>query len=253
MCFKNFKKKSIKIILVIIVLNLLFISPIFAYNFNKNMIKSKAADLVCSKTNITDNELNEAVVLDLNNKSIKNKIRDIEIVDIQSSIKNSDSKKMKLIHKYAKILSILQKRKKSKIIHMEDGDYKYKYSSYKKLPKKSHLAGNQEARLGYRFKTGGSFYFVDSGGPSINLSINFGGNFGKGSIGINFGKRSEKKGLIVNVPSRKHYYKIKVCKQYRVRKYIVYRRQGEGCKWYKFTSGIQKNLEKQDQYAVRTH
>lgn len=38
------------------------------------MIKSKAADLVCLKTNITNNELNEAVVLDLNNKSIKNKI-----------------------------------------------------------------------------------------------------------------------------------------------------------------------------------
>ena len=162
-------------------------------------------------------------------------------------------KNLYFVHRYALISSALQKSKGSQIIHMEDGDYKYVYSSYKKLPKKYHLAGNQDARLGYRFKTGGGFYFIDSGGPSINVSINFGGKFGKGSIGITFGKRSEKKGLFVSVPSRKYYYKLKVCKKYMVRKYIIYSRQSKDSEWYKFSGGIIKNLEKQDQYAIRTH
>ena len=108
---------------------------------------------------------------------------------------------------------------------------KYHYGSenlpyqYKTL---GGYAGNQVER-GYRFPTGGGFYYSDSGGPTVNgsVSITIPTTLNNVSIsfGINLGQRSESSGFFVSVPNKTDYFKLYIEKELEVRPYVVYRKR----------------------------
>ena len=97
-------------------------------------------------------------------------------------------------------------------------DYKpYKYTTF------SGYAGNQVAG-GYKFPTGGGFWFTDSGGPEVSASVNVGlpKPYDMVSVSVNLGKKGTS-GLWVSVPSSSSYYKLYVSKKMELRPYITYR------------------------------
>lgn len=96
----------------------------------------------------------------------------------------------------------------------------YKPYKYKTL---SGYAGNQVAG-GYKFPTGGGFWFTDSGGPEVSGSVNVGlpKPYDIVSVSINLGKKGTS-GLWVAVPSSSSYYKLYVSKKMELRPYITYR------------------------------
>ena len=94
------------------------------------------------------------------------------------------------------------------------------------------FAGNQ-LRDGYRFPTGGSFYFSDVGGPSVQGSVNIGlpKPFDIVSFTVTLGTKSSS-GLIVNVPNTTDYFKLYVEKEIEARPYRVEKRlPGNGNEW----------------------
>lgn len=100
--------------------------------------------------------------------------------------------------------------------------YKTEYKSYK-YTTLSGYAGNQVAG-GYKFPTGGGFWFTDSGGPSVSGSVSVGlpKPFDMVSVSINLGQKGSS-GLWVSVPSSSYYYKLYVSKKMELRPYVTYR------------------------------
>ena len=100
--------------------------------------------------------------------------------------------------------------------------YKTEYKSYK-YTTLSGYAGNQVSG-GYKFPTGGGFWFTDSGGPEVSGSVNVGlpKPFDMVSVSINLGKKGTS-GLWVSVPSSSYYNKLYVSKKMELRPYITYR------------------------------
>lgn len=100
--------------------------------------------------------------------------------------------------------------------------YKTEYKSYK-YTTLSGYAGNQVAG-GYRFPTGGGFWFTDSGGPEVSASVSVGlpKPFNMVSVSVNLGKKGTS-GLWVSAPSSSYYYKLYVSKKMELRPYITYR------------------------------
>lgn len=94
----------------------------------------------------------------------------------------------------------------------------------------------EEVERGYRFPTGGGFYYSDSGGPTVNASasITIPTTLKNVSIsfGINLGQRSESSGFFVSVPNKTDYFKLYIEKELEIRPYVVYRkRSGTEGKW----------------------
>lgn len=102
------------------------------------------------------------------------------------------------------------------------GQWKTEYG-----PKQTKIAkgyaGNQNAANGYRFPTGGGFYYSEGGGPTVSLSYSFPKPFGNISASINLGSRVSS-GYFVNVPDTVNYYKLYVEKELEVQPYITYTR-----------------------------
>ena len=95
------------------------------------------------------------------------------------------------------------------------------------------FAGNQ-LQNGYRFPTGGGFYFSDVGGPTVQGSINLGlpEPFDIVSFTVTLGTRSTVSGLVVNVPNTTDHFKLYVEKEVEARPYRVERKlQGNGNEW----------------------
>ena len=84
------------------------------------------------------------------------------------------------------------------------------------------LAGNQPAG-GVRFESGGSFYWKDSGGPTVSISVGFSGVVVpiSVSLGISTGA-TNKPGYVINVPDTINYYKLYVTKTMKVLKVNYY-------------------------------
>ncbi|HHW94921.1 MAG TPA: hypothetical protein GX736_03195 [Mogibacterium sp.] len=110
----------------------------------------------------------------------------------------------------------------------------YKPYKYKTL---SGYAGNQ-VQGGYKFPTGGGFWFTDSGGPTVSGSVNIGlpKPYDFISVSINLGKKGSS-GLWVKAPSNKYYYKLYVSKVMEMRPYIIYRAPAGTNNWKIYSGG----------------
>ena len=95
--------------------------------------------------------------------------------------------------------------KRSKIVY--DGDPFYKWG-------KGYASFNLPN--GVNMPRGGSVYWSDNGGPSVSVSV--GGGYGAFSVSLGVASSSKANGVSVKVPANKHYYKVYVEKQYKVRK-----------------------------------
>ncbi len=110
----------------------------------------------------------------------------------------------------------------------------YKTYKYKTL---SGYAGNQ-TKGGYKFPTGGGFWFTDSGGPTVSGTVSVGlpKSYDMVSVSINLGK-SGSSGKFVLVPSSKYYYKLYISKKIELRPYITYRAPVGTEKWEIYIGG----------------
>ena len=186
-----------------------------------------------------------------NNPQLSKQLSSIDQFDVTYYENKVNQKEDELLNQYAVLNSVKHDSQGSTVIKMEDGEYKYKYSDWKSVTR-SHLAGNQPATKGYKFPTGGGFYYSNSGGPSTSVSVSFGVGFQNVAFSISFGQRaSGVTGVFINAPSKKYYYKLAVKKTYRVRSYIIYRRQTSNSSWYKYSGGSQKELTHQVQWAKK--
>lgn len=121
--------------------------------------------------------------------------------------------------------------------NMNPKDWKVEYGSSKTVTV-SGYAGNQESG-GKRFKTGGGFYYSDSGGPSVSFSVSFPWplDIASGSIGLG---KSGSSGVFVSVPSKKYFYKLYITKKVKVTPHITYKREKNSkgkYVWKKWSSG----------------
>lgn len=97
--------------------------------------------------------------------------------------------------------------------------FKYEHFDYQYKTLKGY-AGNQLSG-GYKFPTGGGFYFSDSGGPNVSGSVSLSllAPYNFVSIGVGLGHRSTTSGLYVTVPNKTDYFKLYVEKEMEVRPY----------------------------------
>lgn len=128
--------------------------------------------------------------------------------------------------------------------------FKTEYLPYQYKPVEGY-AGNQQ-KGGYRFSTGGGFWYTSSGGPSVggNISISLSSPYNIVSFSINLGNRNDKEsGLFVSVPSTKYNYKLYVEKIAEVRPYVTYRAQVGTNDWKIYNVGSVSVTYWSDQYA----
>lgn len=94
------------------------------------------------------------------------------------------------------------------------------------------FAGNQ-VRDGYRFPTGGGFFYSEDGGPQITLNINFEiPRLPETSVSVGLGMKKDTLGQFVSVPNTTDYFKLYVEKEVEIRPYVVYRkRSGMDGEW----------------------
>ncbi len=104
-----------------------------------------------------------------------------------------------------------------------DRDYTYRTEKVAtKYVTRSGYPGNQPAN-GIKFNTGGSFFWAETGGPTLNASVTFSDPFQMVSVTVDLGLKSESfTGCSINVPSTDAYYKLYVTKKMRVDKYVTY-------------------------------
>ncbi len=100
--------------------------------------------------------------------------------------------------------------------------YKTEYLPYS-YTTLSGYAGNQVAG-GYKFPTGGGFWFSDVGGPTVSgsVSLSLPAPFNIVSVSVNLGQKGDS-GVWVSAPTTTAYYKLYVSKVMELRSYIVYR------------------------------
>lgn len=100
--------------------------------------------------------------------------------------------------------------------------YKTEYyaTQYKTI---SGFAGNQLPG-GYRFPSGGGFWYTDSGGPSftVSASLNFPPPYDMVSVSVNLGEKGSS-GQYVAAPNTTDYFKLYVMKTVAIRPYAVLR------------------------------
>lgn len=105
---------------------------------------------------------------------------------------------------------------------------KYHYKSEQlpyKYKKVQGYAGGQLSG-GYRFQTGGGFYYSESGGPDISgsVSLSLPAPFNFVSFSTNLGKKGSS-GRFVTVPNTRDYFKLYVEKTVEVRPFVVYKKR----------------------------
>lgn len=104
-----------------------------------------------------------------------------------------------------------------------DRDYTYRTEKVEtKYVTRSGFPGNQPTN-GILFKTGGSFFWAETGGPTLDASVTFSDPFQMVSVTVDLGLKSESfTGCSIDVPSKDAYYKLYVTKKMRVDKYVTY-------------------------------
>lgn len=74
---------------------------------------------------------------------------------------------------------------------------------------------------GYGFPTGGSVYVNQNGGSSISVSVSLGGTLGSIGVSVGYANTSAISGLIANVPADKNHYRVRLRRNYTVKRYKV--------------------------------
>ena len=89
------------------------------------------------------------------------------------------------------------------------------------------IVGNQPSKYGYRFPTGGGFFYCEDGGPEATISFSVSLASGKlpigVSVGVSLGYKADTLGMFVRVPDKEHYYKLAVRKKVEIHPVGVYR------------------------------
>ncbi|NLJ59250.1 MAG: hypothetical protein GX339_10460 [Tissierellia bacterium] len=126
--------------------------------------------------------------------------------------------------------------------------YPYQYKTV------SGYAGNQLPG-GYRFSTGGGFWYSDSGGPEVSTSVSLAlpKPYDFISISVNLGQRTSSSGRFVNVPNTTDYFKLYVRKTIEVRPYAVYRARVGTNDWELYNAGAVSSPYSVDAYAVKVN
>ena len=114
--------------------------------------------------------------------------------------------------------------------------YKAEYLPYQ-YKTVSGYAGNQIPG-GYRFSTGGGFWYTETGGPSIPVSISLSlpSPYNVLSLNVKLGKNSNS-GQFVTAPNTTDYFKLYVDKTVEIRPYAVYRTESGTESWQLYTTG----------------
>lgn len=132
--------------------------------------------------------------------------------------------------------------------------YEYKTEYFPKQYKViKGYAGNQLSG-GYRFQTGGGFYFSDSGGPSVSASINLSlpAPFNFISFAVGMGTNSSSSGRIITVPNTTDYFKLYVEKSVTLSPYAVYeRRKNTNDPWKCISSGAAPVVTSSNAYGKK--
>ncbi|MBR5970785.1 MAG: hypothetical protein IK016_10650 [Lachnospiraceae bacterium] len=133
----------------------------------------------------------------------------------------------------------------------DPNDYMIEYSEYR-YPSSGDFLGGQP-KGGTRITSGGSLFYVESGGPSVGFNVSFGGNFGSVSFSIPIGQQTATGGS-VNIPST-GYWKIYGTKTYEVRSYVIYYKtyvdEFTGYIWKPYSGGYTKELYRSVYSPVR--
>jgi len=109
------------------------------------------------------------------------------------------------------------------------------------------FAGNQVSG-GYKFPTGGGFYYSESGGPSASISFTCPLPYSSFSVGVSLGTNSTT-GIWVNASSTTKYYKLFIEKEVERQPYIVYTRRDSTQPWTVFYHGNTSVVKRVTAYA----
>ncbi len=126
--------------------------------------------------------------------------------------------------------------------------YKAEYLPYT-YKKVGGFAGNQ-VEGGYRFQTGGGFYFSDAGGPtaSVQVSLSLPAPFNIVTVSASLGNNASS-GQFVTVPDTQHYYKLYVEKTLEIHPFKVYRARAGSNNWEYDHSGYTTSVYSVNAYA----
>lgn len=129
--------------------------------------------------------------------------------------------------------------------------FKYEHFDYQYKTLKGY-AGNQLSG-GYKFPTGGGFYFSDSGGPNVSgsVSLSLPAPYNFVSISVGLGNRSTTSGLYVTVPNKTDYFKLYVEKEMEVRPYAIYKQNKHTREYELYDVGAVSVLYKLSAYAKK--
>ena len=129
--------------------------------------------------------------------------------------------------------------------------FKYEHFDYQYKTLKGY-AGNQLSG-GYKFPTGGGFYFSDSGGPNVSgsVSLSLPAPYNFVSISVGLGNRSTTSGLYVTVPNKTDYFKLYVEKEMEVRPYAIYKQNKNTREYELYDVGAVSVLYKLSAYAKK--
>ena len=129
--------------------------------------------------------------------------------------------------------------------------FKYEHFDYQYKTLKGY-AGNQLSG-GYKFPTGGGFYFSDSGGPNVSgsVSLSLPAPYNFVSISVGLGNRSTTSGLYVTVPNKTDYFKLYVEKEMEVRPYAIYKQTKHTREYELYDVGAVSVLYKLSAYAKK--
>lgn len=145
-------------------------------------------------------------------------------ITIETSIEERDQY---FAQEMAKVVAGLEKGngERGPKYHYKTVHYPYQYKTV------GGYAGNQVSG-GYKFPTGGGFWFSDSGGPAVSgsLSLSLPAPYNVVSFSVNLGRNSSS-GSFVAVPTTTHYYKLYTSKVLEVRPYAVYRAKSGTQNW----------------------
>lgn len=110
---------------------------------------------------------------------------------------------------------------------LASGDRDYTYDTEyvdTKYVTKGGFAGGQP-KSGVRFRDGGSFFWMETGGPTLSASVSFSHPFKYVSISVDLGlsSKSQVTGYSADVPNKTDYFKLWVDKTMEVRQANIYR------------------------------
>ncbi|WIV13503.1 hypothetical protein [Proteiniborus sp. MB09-C3] len=124
----------------------------------------------------------------------------------------------------------------------DPSDYKHEYGT-SKIAVAGGFAGGQGS-AGYRFPTGGGFWYTDSGGPTASISVSFPKPFESVSFSVNLGEKGTTGQYVKVDPDSNNYYKLYVEKEYEVTPYVIYKwtwiDDFTGYQWVKWSAGYTK-------------